>query len=75
MATAALRQAGETINHKTVQWLIQQSGLKSLVRPKRYRAYRSAEGYAAPHTLQHRFQAQRPHQRWVADITEFQVNL
>ena len=72
--TAVLRQAGETINHKTVQRLMQQLGLKSLVRPKRYRAYRGAEGYAAPNTLQRRFQAQRPHQRWVTDITEFKVN-
>ncbi len=72
--TALLRQAGETINHKTVQRLMQQMGLKSLVRPKRYRAYRGAEGYAAPNTLQRRFQAQRPNQRWVTDITEFKVN-
>ncbi|MEQ6890588.1 IS3 family transposase [Halomonas sp. CS7] len=72
--TAVLRQAGETINHKTVQRLMQQLGLKSLIRPKRYRAYRGAEGYAAPNTLQRRFQAQRPHQRWVTDITEFKVN-
>lgn len=72
--TAVLRQAGEMINHKTVQRLMRQLGLKSLVRPKRYRAYRGAEGYAAPNTLQRRFQAQRPHQRWVTDITEFKVN-
>ncbi|WP_434986990.1 IS3 family transposase [Vreelandella zhaodongensis] len=72
--TAVLRQAGETVNHKTVQRLMRQLGLKSLVRPKRYRAYRGPEGYAAPNTLQRRFQAQRPHQRWVTDITEFKVN-
>lgn len=72
--TTALRQAGETVNHKTVQRLMQQLGLKSLVRPKKYRAYRGAEGRAAPNTLQRRFQARRPHQRWVTDITEFKVN-
>lgn len=38
--TAALRQAGETINHKAVQRLMQSLGLKSLVRPKKYRSYR-----------------------------------
>ena len=72
--TAALRQAGEMINHKTVQRLMQQLGLKSLVRPKRYRSYRGAMGHAAPNTLQRRFQAQQPNQRWVTDITEFKVN-
>lgn len=72
--TTVLRQTGEAINHKTVQRLMQQLGLKSLVRTKRYRAYRGAEGYAAPNTLRRRFQAQRPNQRWVTDITEFKVN-
>lgn len=72
--TLALRQDGETINHKTVQKLMQQLGLKSLVRPKRYRSYRGGTGYSAPNTLKRRFQAQRPHQRWVTDITEFKVN-
>lgn len=72
--TAVLRQAGETINHKAVQRLMQQLGLKSLVRPKRYRAYRGAEGHAAPNTLQRRFRASQPNQRWVTDITEFRVN-
>ena len=71
--TAVLRQAGEMVNHKTIQRLMQQLGLKSLVRPKRYRAYRGAEGYAAPNTLRRRFQAQRPNQRWVTDITEFKI--
>lgn len=72
--TTVLRQAGEVINHKTVQRLMQQLGLKSLVRPKRYRAYRGAVGYAAPNTLRRRFQASGPNQRWVTDITEFKVN-
>ncbi len=72
--TTVLRQTGEVINHKTVQRLMQQLGLRSLVRPKRYRAYRGAEGYAAPNTLRRRFQANGPNQRWVTDITEFNVN-
>ncbi|WP_198006070.1 IS3 family transposase [Glaciecola sp. HTCC2999] len=35
-----LRQHGHYINHKTVQRLMQQLGLKSTVRPKRYNSYR-----------------------------------
>lgn len=72
--TLALRRDGETINHKTVQKLMQQLGLKSLVRPKKYRAYQGGTGYSAPNTLKRRFQAERPNQRWVTDITEFKVN-
>src|SRR5690606_35752332 len=42
--TAALRQAGEAINHKAVQRLMKTLGLQSLVRPKKYRAYRGMVG-------------------------------
>lgn len=72
--TATLRQAGETINHKTVQRLMQQLGLKSLVRPKRYRAYRGSVGRVAPNVLDRQFQAPGPNQKWVTDITEFNVD-
>lgn len=49
--TAALRQSGELVNHKKVQRLMQQLGLKSLVRIKKYRSYRGQEGQIAPHFL------------------------
>lgn len=71
--TAALRQEGEEINHKKVQRLMQQLGLKSLVRIKKYRAYRGQEGRIAPHLLQRQFSALKPNQKWVTDVTEFKV--
>jgi transposase InsO family protein len=40
--TAELRQAGQAVNHKTIQRLMNNLGLKSLVRPKKYRPYRGA---------------------------------
>jgi hypothetical protein len=45
--TLALRQLGQCINHKTVQRLMRQLGLKSLVRPKRYKSYRGNAGIIA----------------------------
>ncbi|MGQ4878242.1 IS3 family transposase [Billgrantia sp. LNSP4103-1] len=72
--TAVLRQAGEVINHKVVQRLMQQLGLKSLVRPKRYRAYRGAVGHVAPNVLDRQFRASCPNKKWVTDITEFNVD-
>lgn len=62
------------INHKVIQRLMQQLGLKSLVRPKRYRAYRGAVGHAAPNVLDRQFQAEGPNQKWVTDITEFNID-
>lgn len=71
--TATLRQAGDNINHKTVQRLMQELGLKSLVRPKRYRSYRGVPYQDVSNGLQRCFYAERPHQKWVTDITEFKV--
>lgn len=70
--TAALRQAGAAINHKAVQRLMRALGLKSLVRPKKYRSYRGLQAQV-PNILARQFQAERPHQKWVTDVTEFNV--
>lgn len=70
--TAELRHDGQPVNHKTVQRLMQGLGLKSLVRCKKYRSYKGQ--YAAqPNVLNRQFKAERPHQKWVTDVTEFNV--
>ena len=69
----ALRTKGHWLNQKTVQRLMQELGLKSLVRPKKYRSYQGECGKVAPNILQRRFRAERPNQKWVTDVTEFNV--
>jgi putative transposase len=71
--TAGLRQLGTVVNHKLVQRLMGMLGLKSLVRPKKYRSFKGEVGQAAPHELQRQFQAEAPNQKWVTDVTEFNV--
>lgn len=71
--TAAIRREGTVVNHKTVQRLMGTLGLKSCVRPKKYRAYHGEVGQAAPNILERRFRADRPNQKWVTDVTEFSV--
>jgi transposase InsO family protein len=71
--TAAIRQAGQSVNHKTVQRLMGQLKLKSLVRAKKYRAWRGEMGRIAPNLLNREFSAQQPNQKWVTDVTEFNV--
>jgi len=61
------------LNPKTVQKLMVQMGLKSLVRPKRYQSYKGVVGKAAPNLLNRNFDANRPHQKWVTDVTEFNI--
>lgn len=69
----ALRNKGEWLNHKTVQRLMQELGLKSCVRPKKYRSYKGECGKIAPNILQRQFSADKPNQKWVTDVTEFNV--
>jgi putative transposase len=71
--TQAMRNDGHIINHKAVQRLMQEMQLKSLVRPKKYRSYRGPSHAEVPNRLQRNFEAQKPNQKWVTDVTEFKV--
>ena len=71
--TAAMRQMGELINHKTVQRLMKVLGLKSLVRTKRYISFKGNAGLAAPNRLKRNFSATKANQKWTTDVTEFNV--
>jgi putative transposase len=71
--TAALRRLGYGVNHKLIQRLMRILSLKSLVRPKKYRSYRGETGATAPNILQRQFKATALNQKWVTDVTEFNV--
>jgi putative transposase len=71
--TAVIRRDGNLINHKTVRRLMVQLQLKSCVRVKKYRAYRGQIGHVAPNVLERRFEASSPNEKWVTDVTEFNV--
>jgi len=71
--TAALWQLGQHVNHKTVQRLMGMMQLKSLVRPKKYKSFKGEVGQAAANELQRQFNAEAPNQKWVTDVTEFNV--
>lgn len=70
---AAVRNLGYVVNHKTVQRLMVELGLKSLVRPKKYQSYKGEAGRTVPDLMKRRFHAKRPNQKWVTDVTEFAV--
>lgn len=70
---ATLVAMGLKINHKTVQRLMEQLGIKSLVRPKKYRSYKGEISKAAPNEINRDFSAKRPNEKWVTDVTEFSV--
>ncbi|WP_439850899.1 IS3 family transposase [Pseudomonas syringae] len=71
--TAVIRNSGTLVNKKVVERLMAELGLRSVVRPKKYRSYKGLVGKIAPNLLERKFTAQRPNQKWVTDVTEFKV--
>lgn len=47
--------------------------LTCLVRAKKYRSYKGEVGKVAPNLLERNFEAQKPNQKWVTDVTEFHL--
>lgn len=72
---------GIVINHKKVQRLMRELGLKSKIRQRKYKAYSSYQGEhqdehqdkIKDNVLQRDFKATRPNQKWATDVTEFKV--
>lgn len=71
--TLELRNRGYRINHKTVQRLMKQLGLVCKVRMKKYHSYKGEVGKIAPNLLDRNFEAAKPNQKWVTDVTEFSL--
>ncbi|MEL7633901.1 IS3 family transposase [Sporomusa sphaeroides] len=71
--TAELHHQGYTINHKTVQQLMKTLGIVCRVRMKKYKSYKGETGKIAPNLLKRAFEAEKPNQKWVTDVTEFKV--
>jgi putative transposase len=71
--TLSLRKQGVLVNHKTVQRLMVELSLRSLIRVKKYRAWKGEVGKAAPNILSRNFGASKANEKWVTDVTEFSV--
>lgn len=71
--TLALKNRGVTINHKCVQRLMKLLGLKSCIRATKYRSYKGQVGKIAKNILKRKFKAKKPNQKWVTDVTQFNV--
>ena len=71
---ADLRKQGIIINHKTVLRLMQQLGIKSIVRAKKYNSYAGAtSGTPVANILNRNFSTTGINQKWTTDVTEFKV--
>ena len=68
-----LANRGKKVNHKKVQRIMKELGLKCLVRMKKYKSYKGTVGKIAPNILDRNFTAKAPNEKWVTDITEFKL--
>ena len=71
--TDELANRGHIVNHKKVQRIMQELGLKCIVRMKKYRSYKGTVGKIAPNILDRNFKQTKPNEKWVTDITEFKL--
>lgn len=71
--TALLKRQGEAVNHKSVQRVMQELRLQVPRQTGRFRSYRGPGHEIVPNILQRDFNAVRPNERWVTDVTEFAV--
>lgn len=68
-----LANRGQKVNHKKVQRIMKELGLKCLVRMKKYKSYKGKVGKIAPNILDRNFTADAPIEKWITDITEFKL--
>ena len=71
--TAQLRNEGTDINHKTVQKLMGQMGLKAKRKRQHYRSYKGELGKIAPNVINRNFHTTAPDQKWATDVTQVKI--
>ena len=71
--TMQLHNEGIALNHKTVERLMKEIGLKCLIRKKRYRSYKGTIGKIATNILNRGFTAYKPYQKLVTDVSQITI--
>ena len=71
--TDVLHNRGFFVNRKAVQRLMKVLGLVCKMRMKKYKSYKGEVGKIAPNLLERNFEADKPNQKCVTDVTEFSL--
>ncbi len=72
--TAELRGEGRLVNHKLVERLMREMGLKAKYSKRKWKSYQGEVGTIADNLIGQDFKAEAPCQKWTTDVTEFKVN-
>ena len=68
-----LLNRGYEVNHKRVQRIMHQLGLKGKCPKAKYRSYKGEVGKIAPNIINRDFTAEEPLKKWSTDVTEFSL--
>jgi transposase InsO family protein len=71
--TLAFRNAGKQTNHKVIQKLMREENILCRIKRHKYKSYKGEVGKTAPNILNRNFKAERPNEKWVTDVTQFNV--
>lgn len=71
--TSEMHSRGFMLNHKTIQRLMGDMGLKSKIRRVRYRSYKGVVGKIAPNIIARDFTAEAPNRKWATDVTQINI--
>ena len=71
--TFELYNRGYKLNRKTVYKFMKELKIQSFVKVKKYRSYKGNFGLIAKNLLNRDFKANKPNQKWVTDVTQFNI--
>ncbi|XKE55653.1 IS3 family transposase [Sutcliffiella horikoshii] len=65
------RRLEKSYNHKRIYRLMRVLGIQSIIRRKKSRYKKATPNHIAQNLLNREFQAEKPNEKWVTDVTEF----
>lgn len=71
--TFALQSEGIAVNHKKVERIMKEMGLKAVIRVVRYHSYKGDVGKIAPDILKRDFRADRPLKKLTTDVSQAKI--
>ena len=71
--TLEFRNRGWTTNHKVIHKLMHEEQIVCKVRQYRYNSYKEQIGKVAPNLLERDFSTTGPNEKWVTDVTQFNL--
>lgn len=69
------RRLGKSLNLKRIYRLMKIVGIQSVIRKKKKRYKQSTPQHVAENVLNREFQAKKPNEKWVTDVTEFKYGV